>query len=71
MSPPTVPPPRRTIENRTILIIDDDPDFREFVSIVLESHGYRVFEAANAPAGLGLMPRHTSAPGSAGCHDVL
>lgn len=55
MSPPTVPPPRRTIENRTILIIDDDPDFREFVSIVLESHGYRVFEAANAPAGLGLM----------------
>ncbi len=60
MSVPTVPPPRRTIENRTIenrtiLIIDDDPDFREYVSIVLESHGYRVFEAANAPEGLGVM----------------
>ncbi len=44
MSPPT-----------TILIVDDDPDFREFVRIVLESHGYQVLEAANAPSGLGLM----------------
>ncbi len=44
MSPPT-----------TILIVDDDPDFREFVRIVLESHGYRVSEAANAAAGLALM----------------
>jgi len=39
----------------TVLIVDDDPDFREFVRIVLESHGYRVLEAANAPSGLGLM----------------
>jgi CheY-like chemotaxis protein len=39
----------------TILIVDDDPDFREFVHIVLESHGYQVLEAANAPAGLALM----------------
>ncbi len=44
MSPPT-----------TILIVDDDPDFREFVKIVLESHGYQVLEAANAPSGLALM----------------
>lgn len=51
MSPPTASPPN----SRTILIVDDDPDFREFVRIVLESHGYRVFEAPNAPAGLGLM----------------
>ena len=51
MSSPTVPPPIR----RPILIVDDDPDFREFVRIVLESHGYTVFEAPNAPAGLGLM----------------
>ena len=46
MSPPT-----------KILIVDDDPDFREFVSIVLESHGYQVYEAHNAPAGLELMHR--------------
>jgi CheY-like chemotaxis protein len=39
----------------TILIVDDDPDFREFVRIVLERHGYRVLEAPNAPAGLALM----------------
>jgi CheY-like chemotaxis protein len=39
----------------TVLIVDDDPDFREFVRIVLESHGYRVMEAANAPSGLALM----------------
>lgn len=38
-----------------ILIVDDDPDFREFVRIVLETHGYQVWEAANAPAGLALM----------------
>lgn len=44
MSPPT-----------RILIVDDDPDFREFVRIVLESHGYQVYEAANAPDGLELM----------------
>ncbi len=38
-----------------ILIVDDDADFREFVRIVLESHGYEVCEAANVPAGLELM----------------
>jgi DNA-binding response OmpR family regulator len=39
----------------TILIVDDDPDFREFVRIVLENHGYRVLEAANAASGLAVM----------------
>jgi DNA-binding response OmpR family regulator len=39
----------------TVLIVDDDADFREFVRIVLESHGYRVLEADNAAAGLALM----------------
>lgn len=39
----------------TILIVDDDPDFREFVRIVLESHDYQVLEAANAPSGLAVM----------------
>lgn len=51
MSPPTVAPPVR----QPILIVDDDPDFREFVRIVLESHGYTVREAPNAPEGLLLM----------------
>lgn len=39
----------------TILIVDDDPDFREFVRIVLENHGYRVLEADNAASGLAMM----------------
>jgi len=37
------------------VIIDDDPDFREFVRIVLETHGYQVLEAENASDGLALM----------------
>ena len=51
MSPPTL----ESSSGTTILIVDDDPDFREFVRIVLERHGYRVLEASNAPAGLALM----------------
>lgn len=38
-----------------VLVVDDDPDFREFVRIVLERHGYRVLEAADATDGLALM----------------
>lgn len=38
-----------------ILIVDDDADFREFVRIVLESHGHRVLEAADAASGLAEM----------------
>lgn len=51
MSPPTAKPP----SGIKIIIVDDDPDFREFVRIVLESHGYAVLEAPNAPDGLALM----------------
>lgn len=40
---------------RTILVIDDDPDFVEFVRIVLESVGYQVLCAYNAEQGLALM----------------
>lgn len=38
-----------------VVIIDDDPDFREFVKIVLETHGYEVHEAHDAVAGLALL----------------
>jgi len=51
VSPPTL----ESSSGVTVLIVDDDPDFREFVRIVLERHGYRVLEASNAPAGLALM----------------
>ena len=42
-----------------IVIVDDDPDFREFVHIVLEAHGYEVHEARNAVEGLALMRAST------------
>jgi len=51
VSPPTL----ESSPGVTILIVDDDPDFREFVRIVLERHGYRVLEAPDAPTGLALM----------------
>lgn len=43
---------------RRILIVDDDPDFREFVRIVLETQSFQVFEAANATSGLAQMRSH-------------
>ena len=67
MSPPTL----ESSSGVTILIVDDDPDFREFVRIVLERHGYRVLEASNAPAGLALDARRAARFGAAGRHDVL
>lgn len=51
MSPPTT----QDSAPRRVVIIDDDPDFREFVRIVLETHDYQVLEAENASDGLALM----------------
>lgn len=51
MSPPT-PEPQRPPQ---VLVVDDDPDFREFIQIVLHAHGYEVQEAPDATAGLALM----------------
>jgi DNA-binding response OmpR family regulator len=42
-------------QSTNVVIVDDDPDFREFVHIVLETHGYEVHEAHNAMEGLALM----------------
>jgi DNA-binding response OmpR family regulator len=42
-------------QSTRIVIVDDDPDFREFVHIVLEAHGYEVHEAHDAVEGLALM----------------
>jgi len=37
---------------RTVLVIDDDPDVREALQIVLEDRGYRVVCAADGEAGI-------------------
>jgi len=39
-------------EPAKVLIVDDDPDLRESVKIVLESRGYRVVSAEDAESGL-------------------
>ena len=38
-----------------VLVIDDDPDFVEFVRIILETNGYDVSCAYNANHGLELL----------------
>jgi CheY-like chemotaxis protein len=45
---------------KTIVVIDDDPDFIEYTRIVLESASYDVLTATNAADGLALI--RASAP---------
>jgi DNA-binding response OmpR family regulator len=45
----------KSTQSTHIVIVDDDPDFCEFVHIVLEAHGYEVHQAHNAIEGLALM----------------
>jgi len=41
----------------TVLVIDDDPDFREAVSLVLDDMGVRVLGAPDCETGLALLER--------------
>lgn len=43
---------KKTEDKKTILIIDDDPDIRATLRIILEAEGYAVGEAANGEEGL-------------------
>ena len=69
LSPPMPQAPRPAPAR--VVIIDDDPDFREFVHIVLETHGYEVHEADDATAGIALMRERLARPGPARCDDVV
>ena len=42
-----------------ILIVDDEPDLRDAVGMILESAGYRVVRAANGPEALSCLDAHT------------
>jgi CheY-like chemotaxis protein len=42
----------------TVLIIDDDPDFRASMKMVLEREGYAVEEASSGKAGLRTLAEH-------------
>lgn len=41
-----------TAKQATVLVVDDDSDFRTSVTVVLEAQGYRVVGAASAREGL-------------------
>ena len=45
------------IKEKTILIIDDDQDFRASIGVVLEAQGYKVIEAASAGEGLARISK--------------
>ncbi|MBT3364032.1 MAG: response regulator [Chloroflexi bacterium] len=42
-------------EKTKILVVDDDPDIREAVSIVLEAHSYQVVTAVDGEDGLAKL----------------
>ena len=43
---------------KTVLIIDDDPHYRQMMREVLQSHGWRILEAGEGEAGLEEVRRH-------------
>jgi two-component system phosphate regulon response regulator PhoB len=47
--------------DKTILVIDDEPDIREFAARVLELEGYNAIEAADGTEGLSLAREHRPA----------
>jgi CheY-like chemotaxis protein len=53
-------PARSTRDRETVLLVEDDPDVREFARVALSSLGYRVVEADSGTAALNLLD--TSGP---------
>jgi CheY-like chemotaxis protein len=45
----------KLVDGRTILVVDDDPDVRDYAISVLEDFGYRVLSAADGEAALSLL----------------
>jgi CheY-like chemotaxis protein len=49
--------PDRNSRAATILVVDDDPDVRDYAVSVLEQAGYAVLEAADGESALGVLGR--------------
>jgi two-component system, OmpR family, KDP operon response regulator KdpE len=47
------------MNNPTILIIDDEAQIRKLLQITLQSHDYKVLEAATAQAGIAMAATHS------------
>lgn len=43
------------MESRTILVVDDDPEIREVLRLLLTGEGYRVIEADSGDTALELL----------------
>ena len=59
--PPLIPRPR-VRGHETVLLVEDDPMFRELLAEVLEKRGYQVWVAENADQALELCRRDESFP---------
>jgi CheY-like chemotaxis protein/anti-sigma regulatory factor (Ser/Thr protein kinase) len=46
---------REKLGSATVLVVEDEPIVRSLIVEVLEDLGYRVLEAADGPAGLGIL----------------
>ena len=46
--------------NKTIMVVDDNPDIITIVKTILEGRGYTVFSAASGPELLNMLPDHKS-----------
>jgi CheY-like chemotaxis protein len=51
--PPVFEPVRQTV--RTVLVVEDEPDLREMMQVLLEDAGYAAFGAANGREALEFM----------------
>lgn len=49
-----------TTEQTKILIVDDNPEIREIVRILLESEGYEIYEAGDGTLAWRSLPRSPS-----------
>jgi CheY-like chemotaxis protein len=47
----------KTKRDKTILIIDDEPDIVTYLRLLLENHGYEVISASDGQEGLDLAKR--------------
>ncbi len=55
--PEITPPSAAGGKSRTVLVVEDDPDVRELLALLLDAEGYRVTTAFDGPAALELVEK--------------